>query len=86
MPRLRLKSGVDDSDLLRYGFKKSRHIKHPDFIRQIEGVPLYRVYFTDKHRYLQIQLGEQYVVSSSLQYLIYKLTQDGLLEEVEEVA
>ena len=83
MTKLRLKEGVKDADLLPYGFHKGKFAKHPDFIRQIDGVPIYRIYFTDKHRFMQVLINEQCVVAGTLQTIIYRLTKDGLLEEVE---
>lgn len=85
MTRIRLRDGVTAEDLKKYGFTKSASAKFPDFIRQIDGKPLYRVYFTAKHRYMQIYMNESCVISASLQKLIFELARDGIIEEVEEV-
>jgi len=83
MLKIRLKEAVKDEELLAYGFRKGKYAKHPDFIRQIDGLPIYRIYFTDKHRFMQVLINEQCVVAGTLQAIIYRLTKDGLLEEVE---
>jgi hypothetical protein len=86
MTRLRLKESVKDADLAKYGFTKSRRAKHPDLVRSIDGEPVYRVYFTDKHRNLQVITCDNCVIATSLQLLLYRLTRDGLLEEWEDTA
>lgn len=83
MMKIRLKDGVRLDELAKYGFKPSG--RTCDFIRQIDGKPLYRVYFTGKHRYMQIYMASSCVISASLQKLIFELARDGIIEEVEEV-
>ena len=87
MSRLMFNPEKEITELERYGFSRARNGAWI-ILRELEEIPMYELYITPTHRYLQIRTYSRggydgYVIADSLQHLIYDLTKDGFIVEVE---
>lgn len=80
---LRLKKDADVRELEMLGFKK-RTEKCYEFIREIDGKILYRVYTTARHQNIQVEVWNPGIISHTLQELLYNLIILGLVEKVDD--
>lgn len=82
--KLRLKKHVKLEELLPFGFKDMGFTNSVSFVRIYKNRPLYKVVITSNNRNIQIEVYETCTIGSSLQILIHKLSQAGLIEIKEE--
>lgn len=80
---LKIKDDVDLKELEKFGFKH-RYEKVYEYIREIDGMTVYRIYTTNRHHILQIEILQPVIIAGSLQKIIYNLIQAGLVEKIEE--
>lgn len=78
MSKLMFNPEKDIKELEKYGFKK-KYENCYEYIREIKDIPVYRVYTTLKHKYIQIEILEPSKIAGSLQVLLYDLIKVGLV-------
>ena len=76
--KLKIRDDVDLKELEKFGFKK-KYKNCYEYIRKIEGIPVYRVYTTLRHKYIQIEILEPSKIAGSLQVLLYDLIKANLV-------
>lgn len=75
---LRIRDDVDLKELEKFGFKK-RYKNCYEYIREIKGITVYRVYTTLNHKYIQIEILQPSKIAGSLQVLLYDLIKADLV-------
>lgn len=78
MSKLMFNPEKDIKELEKYGFKK-KYENCYEYIRKIKDIPVYRVYTTLRHKYIQIEILEPSKIAGSLQVLLYDLIKEGLV-------
>ena len=80
---LKIKDNVDLKELEKFGFKH-RYGKCYEYIRELNGINVYRIYTTKNHANIQIEVFEPMVIAQKMQDTLYDLIQAGLVEKVGE--
>lgn len=80
--KLRLKDGITEKDLEKYGFKNGVLTKFADEKNGIAEL-IYHIVVTRRNKNIQITTGSGFTIAASLQLIIYQLTVDGMVERVE---
>lgn len=78
MSKLMFNPEKDLKELEKYGFKK-KYKNCYEYIRKIKDIPVYRVYTTPNHEYIQIEILEPLTIAGSLQCLLYDLIKADLV-------
>ena len=78
MKKLKINPEKDLEELEQYGFKR-KHRNCYEYIREIHGETVYRVYTTPNHGYIQIEILEPLTIAGSLQCLLYDLIKADLV-------
>lgn len=79
---LKIKDNINLEVLEQFGFEKINDTWA--YIRKIGGVPVYGLYVTKKHKYLQIRCWSRCLIAGRLQTLIYDLIKAGIVEKEEK--
>lgn len=79
---LKIKDNINLEILEQFGFEKINDTWA--YIRKIGGVPVYGLYVTKKHKYLQIRCLGRCLIAGRLQTLIYDLIKAGIVEKEEK--
>lgn len=69
---LKIRDDINLKELEKFGFKK-RYKNCYEYIREIEGIPVYRVYTTLRDKYIQVEILKSLKIAGSLQVLLYDL-------------
>lgn len=77
---LKIKDGVDLEELEKFGFKR-RYRNCYEYLREMRGRTVYRVYTTPNHSYIQVEVLEPMKIAGTLQTLIYDLIEAGIVEK-----
>ncbi len=80
MGKLKFNTERDLEELEQYGFKR-RYKNCYEYLREIDGRTVYRVYTTKNNGYIQIETLVPVIIESSLQCLLYDLIKAGLVEK-----
>ena len=80
---LKIRDEIDLEELEQFGFKR-RHRNCYEYLREINGETVYRVYTTPNHSYLQIEVLKPIKIAKTLQILIYDLTKANIVEKVAD--
>ena len=79
---LKIKDDVDLKELEKFGFKKEYN--QYQFTRITDyGIPMYCIFVTRKHKYIQIKTWGSCMIAGKLQDLLYELIKADLVEVVE---
>lgn len=76
---LKIKDNINLEVLEQFGFEKINDTWA--YIRKIDRVPVYGLYVTKKHKYLQIRCWNRCLIAGKLQTLIYDLIEAGIVEK-----
>ena len=80
---LKIKDNVDLKELEKFGFKR-RYRNCYEYLREMRGRTVYRVYTTPSHSYIQVEVLEPMKIAGTLQTLIYDLIKADLVEKVSD--
>ena len=78
MSKLMFNPKKDLKELEKFRFKK-KYENCYEYIREIKDIPVYRVYTTLNHKYIQIEILEPSTIAGSLQILLYDLIKADLV-------